>query len=144
MQNFYSEARITLDIRQKLWLYLLGWIIIIAIYWQPEEAKSIFLVIGQVAYLITNLMQVILFCTGWRHQLSEPNLNVSALMASDLPKYTILLPLYKEAAILPNLVSNIKALKYNHQKLEVFLVLEEDDIETQAAAAQLDLPSFSK
>lgn len=57
-----------------------------------------------------------------------------------LPVYTILLPLYREADMLAQLVDGIQALDYPQDRLDVKLLLEEDDLETRLAAADLDLP----
>jgi cellulose synthase/poly-beta-1,6-N-acetylglucosamine synthase-like glycosyltransferase len=57
-----------------------------------------------------------------------------------LPRYSALVPLYREADILPDLVDAMAALDYPSAKLEVLLVLEAEDAETRAAVAHLDLP----
>ena len=54
-----------------------------------------------------------------------------------LPPYTILVPLYHEAEILPRLAEALLALDYPHDKLDIKLVLEEDDAETCAVATEL-------
>ncbi len=59
---------------------------------------------------------------------------------ADLPRYSALVPLYREAAILPDLVEAMAALDYPAAKLEVLLVLEASDTETLAVLADLDLP----
>ena len=58
----------------------------------------------------------------------------------DLPMYTILVPLYKEAAIVPRLVRDINALDYPRTRLDVKLLCEEDDEETVAKIRAMDLP----
>lgn len=58
----------------------------------------------------------------------------------DLPVYTILLPLYRETAILDQLVAGIQALDYPSDRLDVKLLLEEDDAETRQAVGGLSLP----
>ena len=58
-----------------------------------------------------------------------------------LPVYTILLPLYHEDSILRQLVEGITALDYPQDKLDVKLLLEEDDDTTRQAAANLQLPA---
>ncbi len=63
-----------------------------------------------------------------------------AVPDADLPRYSALVPLYREAAILPELVEAMAALDYPAAKLEVLLVLEASDTETLAALADLDLP----
>jgi len=50
------------------------------------------------------------------------------------PVYSILVPLYREAGILPQLTAALQAMDYPSDKLDVHLVLEESDIETRAAA----------
>src|SRR5260370_31297296 len=56
------------------------------------------------------------------------------------PTYTILCPLYKESAIVPQFVEAIKSLKYPAEKLQVLFLTEEDDHETRAALYSLRLP----
>lgn len=58
----------------------------------------------------------------------------------DLPKYTVVCPLYREAGMVAALLRAIEALDYPRDRLEVLLALEADDAATQAAAAELDLP----
>ncbi len=62
---------------------------------------------------------------------------------SELPVYTIICALYREAAVVENLVAAIRALDYPPEKLDVKFVLEADDRETPLALALLDLgPEF--
>jgi cellulose synthase/poly-beta-1,6-N-acetylglucosamine synthase-like glycosyltransferase len=56
---------------------------------------------------------------------------------SDLPVYTILVPLYREAKIVPQLAQALLALDYPRDRLDIKLVVEEDDGETCAAAEAL-------
>jgi cellulose synthase/poly-beta-1,6-N-acetylglucosamine synthase-like glycosyltransferase len=59
---------------------------------------------------------------------------------AQLPVYTVLVPLFQEANMLPGLVRSLAALDYPSAKLEVILVLEAVDLETQAALLGLALP----
>ena len=67
---------------------------------------------------------------------------VERIADEDLPRYTILLPLYQEANMLHDLVSALEALDYPKQNLDVKLLLEEDDSETQEAANNEALPPY--
>jgi hypothetical protein len=49
-----------------------------------------------------------------------------------LPVYTILVPLYREAAVLPALVAALRAMDYPSALLDIKLVVEEDDAPTGA------------
>lgn len=57
-----------------------------------------------------------------------------------LPIYTILVPLYREAEVLSKLVRAIDELDWPKVKLDVKLLLEEDDEETLEAVRNLKLP----
>ena len=48
---------------------------------------------------------------------------------ADLPVYTIVVPLYREAAVLPQLLGALSALDYPAAKLDIKLVIECDDAE---------------
>ncbi|MCW5678383.1 MAG: glycosyltransferase family 2 protein [Xanthobacteraceae bacterium] len=61
----------------------------------------------------------------------------------ELPIYTILVPLYREAGIVPDLVNALSALNYPREKLDIKLILEPDDIETARAIGAINLdPCF--
>lgn len=58
-----------------------------------------------------------------------------------LPMYSVLVPLYREANVLPGLVDALGALDYPADKLDVILILEGDDVETRRAAELIALPA---
>ena len=60
--------------------------------------------------------------------------------AREWPIYTILCPLYRESAVLPQFVTAIDRLDYPRDRLQVLLLLEEDDRATFEAARAMDLP----
>ncbi|MCO5131739.1 MAG: glycosyltransferase [Xanthobacteraceae bacterium] len=55
----------------------------------------------------------------------------------ELPVYTVIAALYREAASVGQLLQAIAALDYPKEKLDVILVVEPDDDETRAAIARL-------
>lgn len=57
-----------------------------------------------------------------------------------LPHYSILVPLYREARIVPRLVERLMRLEYPRDRLEVFYLVEADDAETDTALRSLSLP----
>lgn len=73
-------------------------------------------------------------------EVSDEKLN--SLPDEELPTYTILCPMYKEGHILPNFLESISKLDYPSKKLDVILLLEEDDLESQKIAEKLILPSY--
>lgn len=59
-----------------------------------------------------------------------------------LPVYSILCPLYKEGKILPHFLRSLEKLDWPKDKLDVILLLEEDDTETYQVASQIKLPDY--
>ncbi len=59
----------------------------------------------------------------------------------DLPVYSVIVALYREASVVRRLVQALDALDYPKAKLDIKLVLERDDRETLAAVAALRLPA---
>lgn len=59
---------------------------------------------------------------------------------ADLPVYTIVVPLYREANVVGGLCRALTSLDYPLSKLDVKLVVEEDDPVTRAAIVDLALP----
>jgi glycosyltransferase XagB len=57
-----------------------------------------------------------------------------------LPVYTILVPLYHEAAMVPQLTRALSSMDYPCDKLDIKLIVEEDDRETRAAVEAFSLP----
>ena len=55
---------------------------------------------------------------------------------------SLLIPLYREAAVLPRLLEGLERLDYPRDRLEVKLLLEADDTETAAALEGIELPPW--
>jgi glycosyltransferase XagB len=56
------------------------------------------------------------------------------------PRYTVLAPLYREAAVVEQFIRALSSLDYPGADLEVLLLLEAHDAETRAALERLSLP----
>lgn len=65
-------------------------------------------------------------------------------MPSDetLPVYTIIVPLFRETRVLGQLVDALQALDYPAAKLDIKLVIEEEDAPMREALRAIDLPPF--
>lgn len=58
------------------------------------------------------------------------------------PMYTVLCPLYKETLVIPQFIAAMEAIDYPKDRLEVMLLLEEDDVESIEAIKQRQLPHY--
>jgi glycosyltransferase XagB len=73
----------------------------------------------------------------------KPRPSLSRVLSDDeLPLYSIVIALYREARVVPQLLGAIGALAYPRAKLDVKLVLEQDDRETLEALQRLGVPPF--
>lgn len=95
-------------------------------------------------YLFAIMFKFMIALVGSRYELVEhvSRHEVRALKDEELPIYTILVPLFKEANVLPKLVEGLTRLNYPKQKLDVRLLLEQDDIETIEAIKEFPQPAM--
>lgn len=63
-----------------------------------------------------------------------------ASSSGPVPRYSLLIPLYDEAAVIPDLVKALDGLDYPRDRLQVLLILEAEDTATRSAVAALSLP----
>lgn len=95
---------------------------------------------GSVLYALTVWHRTRLVRLALRH---DPALHVSdaearAIASDDLPVYSVLIPAYGEPEILPGLLDALERLDYPRDRLDVILLLEEDDADTIDAARSID------
>lgn len=67
---------------------------------------------------------------------------IAAVPDNAWPSYTVFCPLYKEWQVVPQFVTAMSKLDYPKDKLQVMLLLEQDDKETIAKIQQYNLPSY--
>lgn len=60
---------------------------------------------------------------------------------TDWPTYTIFCPLYKEWQVVPQFINAMSSLDYPKNKLQIMLLLEEDDVETIEQIRRILLPA---
>lgn len=103
----------------------------------------VLVVLISVLYVIGIGFRFVLTLAGWfnknRRVTGE---DAKRLTEEELPVYSILVPVYKEPKVIPILLQALENLDYPHEKLDVLLLLEEDDLETLAAAKAADPPSY--
>lgn len=91
------------------------------------------------AGIVAGKMLTVLAGLFWR---DVETVAAEALAAADWPVYTVLVPLYHEATVVPGLLTALEALDYPRDRLDVILLLEADDAETAAALASGPLPPW--
>lgn len=87
-------------------------------------------------------ISVVLKSLHFPPEIKIPETDIAALKNDELPTYTILCPLYREAEVLPNFLESIAKLDWPKNKLDVILLLEEDDKETVEEISRQKLPWY--
>lgn len=98
--------------------------------------------IASLVYLLVSVykLRLTLRALGTHLETDITDEEVAAVDERHLPVYTILVPLYKESAIVGRLVRDINALDYPRTRLDVKLLCEEDDPETIETIRGMRLP----
>ncbi len=106
----------------------------------PETVVPLVMALLTLPFLCIVLLRSMAIVELLRPSAPDTAMRHRAITDADLPRYSAMVALYRESAILPDLVAAMAALDYPSAKLEVLLVLEASDAETLDAVAALDLP----
>ena len=107
----------------------------------PQFSGMVLTVLFGILFVANGAFRAVLLWVGADERVAgEP---APAVPEDRLPVYSILVPLYREANIIPALVRALCALDYPKDRLDIKLVVEEDDIETAATANAVGDPRFS-
>jgi cellulose synthase/poly-beta-1,6-N-acetylglucosamine synthase-like glycosyltransferase len=136
------SAKYTVTKSQKTTILVCLALVVLALVAAPIPTAVVLMSAATALYTTTFLFKFILTWVGAsrRADMVISDEAVASLVDRDLPVYTVLVPMYREAKVLPLLAKALKKLDYPASKVEVKLVLEEDDDETIDAAKALNLP----
>jgi cellulose synthase/poly-beta-1,6-N-acetylglucosamine synthase-like glycosyltransferase len=136
------SAKFTLNRPQKLIMFGLLVVLAAALVFVPFQTALVLMTAATILHTSTFVFKFMLTWVGASRR-ADMQISQEAVASVDehsLPIYTVLVPMYREANILPLLVKALKAIDYPPSKLEIKLVLEEDDTETIDAAKAMKLP----
>jgi len=94
-------------------------------------------------FLVAIIFKLFLALVGSRFELDEAvtKQEVREVVNETLPIYTIHLPVYKEDKLIKKLIWNLQSIDYPREKLDIKLLIEEDDDKTLNAVRNLDFPA---
>ncbi|WP_370249221.1 glycosyltransferase [Nocardioides sp.] len=137
-----ASAHVVVSAAQRVFFIMLAVITVgCAVIW-PRPTAIALVTVCSVFYLAVSVykFRLTLRALGTHLETDVTDEEIAALDERFLPIYTILVPLYKEAGIVPRLVRDINALDYPRTRLDVKLLCEEDDLETIEKIRSLELP----
>ena len=131
---------------QRLGFAVLAIVFVLCLVYSPINTIIAFNVFSVLFYTSFSLykFRMIYDALGHSFELPVTEEEVAELDDRELPVYTIMVPLYREVAVLPMLVDSLSRLDYPPSKLDIKLILEEDDAETLLAIRALELPPHFK
>ena len=126
-----------------LMLVLLLLIGVLGFVFNRERMLLILMAVFQTIYLLMAVGKFYIVLRGTKRggQLKFSAREIAEIDEKDLPVYTILIPVYKEKEVIRQLLSRVQAMDYPKHKLDVRILLEEDDRETIEAVRSMNLPS---
>lgn len=123
----YSSYRL-FTVNQKAFLIFFSVIFsIIAITFSSISVKA-FLLIANLLFLINIIFKLVIFFKGMGKE--APDSSYRNVDESQLPIYTILLPLYKEGLVIKKLLESMRNLNYPKSKLDIIIIVEQFDRKT--------------
>lgn len=137
-----NSAVVSITVRQKL--FVLGFFVTLLGFLVSDHYHTLLVIIFALTFLYF-LDLVFNAYVVYRTFRKSPELVIpeQKLDATrDWPLFTIFCPLYKEVHVLPQFVEAIQALDYPKDKLQVLLLLEQDDTATIRAAKNMGLPPY--
>jgi cellulose synthase/poly-beta-1,6-N-acetylglucosamine synthase-like glycosyltransferase len=141
----YSESAVfSVTAVQKVIGLLLLATIIIGLFFALKTSMIVIIAILTFLYFADLLFNFYLIYHGLA---KEPEIRISkdviaALPHREWPMYTIFCPLYKEWEVLPQFIYAMSRIDYPKDRLQVMLLLEENDPETVQKAREFNLPSY--
>lgn len=116
----------------------LGWLLVPSWMLQISAVVLFFTFFLMIAW-----RSAVLLC-GWIGAEAHKANPVPKPMPSDLPIYTILIPAYRERALMPQIAQAMQALDWPVDRLDILVLLEADDFETIAAAEVAPFPKTTR
>ncbi|MDY0945389.1 glycosyltransferase [Frigoribacterium sp. CFBP9039] len=137
------SARVVFSRGQKIGGAVLGVVMLAAAVLAPAVVASTLIAIVSVVFLLGTGFKFVVAMRGARFDVVEriTDAEVAALDDADLPRYTVLVPVFREANIVAQLIDNLGGLDYPLEKLEVLILIEEEDDATRDAIAAADPPA---
>jgi Glycosyltransferases, probably involved in cell wall biogenesis len=119
----------------------------LTVLWLVLDAPSYLIVLNGLItafYLLFSIYKFRLIFKAISSNLEIPvsEEEVAALQDAELPYYTILVPVHREAEVLPDILKSLASIDYPAARLDILVLLEEDDLETIQKFDEINPPRF--
>ena len=134
-------GREVLTHRQRVGLIVLAVLLVVGLLLLTVPVLILLVALATIGYSTVVVYRFLLFRRA-RDTVGGLQIRDSeALQLDHLPRYTVLVPAYKEPGVVPTLLRHLQALDYPTELLDIRLLLEEDDPETLEAVRRAQPPA---
>ena len=108
---------------------------------RPRLTTIVLVAAATFVYTTSLVYRVLLFRRGFDRPsaIAISDEEARAIPDDELPVYTVLIPAYREPEVIGDLIAALERIEYPRNRLDVKILLEEDDAETIAAVSALPL-----
>jgi cellulose synthase/poly-beta-1,6-N-acetylglucosamine synthase-like glycosyltransferase len=139
------SARSLVSKGQRNAVIALAVLVVVGLILSARVTFTVIMAVFTLVYLFAVVYRVVLFLRSVRGHSVEVVSDEDALRVpdTDLPFYTVMIAAYREASVIGKLIENIGQFEYPIDRLEVLLLIEEDDEETLETLSHIDAgPQF--
>ena len=139
-----SSAIVTFTTAQLIFTFTLLGLVAIGLVLSFKNTSIIINLVISSFFLVAIVFKLFLALVGSRFELHQAVTKEELRQDADeeMPVYTILLPVYKEDKLIKKLIWNLQSIDYPREKLDIKLIIEEDDDKTLNAVRNLDFPAI--
>src|ERR1700744_2779923 len=139
-----SSAIVTFTTAQLVFVFIIISLAAIGLVVSFKNVSIFINVLLSLFFLVAIIFKLFLALVGSRFELHQAvtRQEVKDIVDEELPIYTILLPVYKEDKLIKKLIWNLQSIDYPREKLDIKLLIEEDDDKTLNAVRNLDFPAI--
>jgi cellulose synthase/poly-beta-1,6-N-acetylglucosamine synthase-like glycosyltransferase len=142
-QNPALSARVVVSRGQRIGFIALLVVALFSLMLWPSALVITVLTIISLVFLAGTVFKFLVAMRGAKYDVVERVTaeQVASLRDSELPIYTVLVPVFREANIVGQLVANLGSIDWPAEKLEVLILIEEEDTLTRDALAAASPPA---
>ncbi|MCX3263615.1 glycosyltransferase family 2 protein [Pedobacter agri] len=139
-----SSAFITFSSMQLVFIFSAIAITTVSLFLSFINTTILINILMSSFFLIAIVFKLFLALTGSKLELFQAvsKKELASIRDIDLPIFTIQLPVYKEDKLIRKLIWNLQSLDYPRERLDIKLLIEEDDDKTLNAVRDLDFPAI--
>lgn len=133
------SASVAFNRTQKIIGFTTLGLIALLIVLRPTATLALLVSLATIAYVVTLIDRLVIFRRGLTSgPLRVTDQEALSIPDDELPPYTVLVPAYGEPEVVGDLIAAVETIDYPIDRLQVLLLLEEDDEPTIAAARAVE------